>query len=95
MFIKKITKPDRKGKINYTYYRLVHSYKVGSKNRQQTIISLGTLKELDKKHHKLLADRIDSLLSGVNTIQFDTPDIVEELAERFSKKILRELGLPI
>lgn len=94
MFIKKITKPDRKGKINYTYYRLVHSYKVGNKNRQQTIISLGTLKELDKKYHKLLADRIDSLLSGVNTIQFDTPDIVEELAERFSKKIISKGVFP-
>jgi hypothetical protein len=81
MFIKKITKPDRKGETIYTYYRLVHSYKVGSKNRQQTIINLGSLKELDKKYHKLLADSIDSLLSGINVIQFDTPAIVEELAE--------------
>ena len=88
MFIKKITKPDRKGEVTYIYYRLVHSYKVGNKNRQQTIINLGSLKGLDKKYHKLLADRIDGLLSGVNTIQFDTPGIVEELAEKFSKEII-------
>lgn len=94
MFIKKITKPDRKGETSYTYYRLVHSYKVGDKNRQQTIINLGSLKELDKKYHKLLADRIDCLLSGVNTIQFDTPDIVEELAEEFRKKIISKGVFP-
>lgn len=94
MFIKKITKPDRKGEVTYTYYRLVHSYKVGNKNRQQTIINLGSLKGLDKKYHKLLADRIDSLLSGVNTIQFDTPGIVEELAEKFSKEIISKGVFP-
>lgn len=94
MFIKKITKPDRKGKKNYTYYRLVHSYKIGDKNRQQTIINLGSLNGLDKKHHKLLADTIDSLLSGINTIQFDTPSIVDELAETFSKKIISKGVFP-
>lgn len=94
MFIKKITKPDRKGEVTYTYYRLVHSYKVGNKNRQQTILNLGSLKELDKKYHKLLADRIDSMLSGVNMIQFDTPGIVEELAENFSKKIISKGVFP-
>jgi hypothetical protein len=94
MFIKKITKPDRKGEVTYTYYRLVHSYKVGNKNRQQTIINLGSLKGLDKKYHKLLADRIDSLLSGVNTIQFDTPGIVEELAGKFSKEIISKGVFP-
>jgi hypothetical protein len=94
MFIKKITKPDRKGETIYTYYRLVHSYKVGSKNRQQTIINLGSLKELDKKYHKLLADSIDSLLSGINVIQFDTPAIVEELAEKFSKEIINKGVFP-
>jgi hypothetical protein len=94
MFIKKITKPDRKGEINYTYYRLVHSYKIGDKNRQQTIINLGSLNDLDKKYHKLLADTIEGLLSGANSIQFDTPSIVEELAEKFSKKIISKGVFP-
>ncbi|MDA3883956.1 MAG: hypothetical protein PF481_11810, partial [Bacteroidales bacterium] len=41
-----------------------------------------------------MADRIDSLLSGVNTIQFDTPGIVEELAEKFSKEIISKGVFP-
>ena len=46
MFIKKISKPDRTGNKTYTYYRLVHSYKVGNKNRQQTILNLGKLETI-------------------------------------------------
>jgi len=90
MFVKKITKPDRKGNNVYTYYRLVHSYKIGNKIRQQTIINLGRLEGLPKEKHKLLADRIEELLTGLATVLFDIPEDVEKLAQEFTKKIIEK-----
>ncbi len=95
MFLKRITKPDRKGKKTYTYYRLVHSYKIGKKIRQQTIINLGKLDELSKDKHKLLADRIEELLIGSEAVLFDIPNDVEELAKSFTKKIIEKGIFPV
>ncbi len=95
MFLKRITKPDRKGEKVYIYYRLVHSYKIGKKIRQQTIINLGSLDKLPKEKHKLLADRIESLLIGSEAIFFDIPDDVEKLAKEFTKKIIKKGVFPV
>ena len=88
MFIKKITKQDRAGNNAYTYYRLVRSYKVGNKNRQQTICQLGKLETVPKKHHKLLADRIESILLGSNELLFNLPSDIESSAKKFAQKII-------
>ena len=95
MFIKKITKPDRKGKKTYTYYRLVHSYKLGNKHRQQTIINLGTLDGLPTDKHKPLADRIESILTGSGNLFFDIPADVESLAQASAKKIIEKGVFPV
>ena len=95
MFIKKITKPDRKGKKTYTYYRLVHSYKLGNKHRQQTIINLGKLEGLPIDKHKVLADRIEGILTGTTDLFFDIPSGVETLAQAFVKKILGKGVFPV
>ena len=81
MFIKRITKPDRKGEKTYVYYRLVHGYKIGNKSRQQTLINLGSLDGLPRESHKLLADRIESLLTGLSPILFDVSVEIESLAQ--------------
>lgn len=95
MFLKRITKPDRKGKKIYEYYRLVHSYKIGKKIRQQTIINLGKLDGLPKEKHKFLADRIEELLTGSGAVFFDVPNEVEELAKKFTKKIIEKGVFPV
>ncbi|MCD4696771.1 MAG: hypothetical protein K8S16_11080, partial [Bacteroidales bacterium] len=95
MFIKKITKPDRKGKKTYTYYRLVHSYKLGNKHRQQTIINLGKLEELPTDKHKVLADRIEGILTGSMDLFFNIPSEVETLAQAFVKKIIEKGIFPL
>ena len=95
MFLKRITKPDRKGEKIYTYYRLVHSYKIGKKIRQQTIINLGKLENLPKESHKLLADRIEAMLTGSESVFFDTPGDVETLAREFTKKIIEKGIFPV
>lgn len=95
MYLKRITKPDRKGEKIYEYYRLVHSYKIGNKIRQQTIINLGKLEELPKEKHKLLADRIEAMLTGSDSILFDIPDEVEALAQKYTKKIVEKGIFPV
>ncbi len=94
MFIKKITKPDRKGDKAYTYYRLVHSYKLGNKHRQQTIVNLGKLEGLAVDKHKVLADRIEGILTGTGDLFFDVPANVESLARSFAKKIIEKGVFP-
>lgn len=95
MFLKRITKPDRSGNKVYEYYRLVHSYKIGNKIRQQTIINLGKLDELPKEKHKLLADRIETMLTGTDSVLFDIPNDVENLAIKFTKKIIEKGIFPV
>jgi len=90
MFIKKITKPNRTGNKTYTYYRLVHSYKVGVKNRQQTILNLGTLETIPKQKHKLLADRIESIILGERNLLFSLPSEIEEVANAFANRIIEK-----
>ena len=88
MFIRGINKKNKDGSKVYTYYRLSHTYKVGRKVRQQTIINLGKLEGLPKDKHKLLANRIEELLTGTESLFFDMDDDIEKLAEQFTKKII-------
>ena len=90
MFIKKISKPDRKGNNIYTYYRLVRSYKVGNKNRQQTIHQLGKLENIPREKHKLLADRIETILLGSNELLFSLSPEIESVANKFAKEIIEK-----
>jgi len=93
MFVKEIKKQNKNSDKSYTYYRLVHSYKVGNKNRQQIIVGLGKLENIDRQHHKLLADRIEEIITGNSALLF--PDIersseIEETAQFFAEKIIKE-----
>jgi len=89
MFLKKIIKKNKNSDKEYTYYRLVHSYKIGKKIRHQSIISLGSLSGISKENHKLLADRIEELITGnINTLFADNKrdTEIEELAQEFADK---------
>lgn len=91
MFIRAVQKKDKDKEKVYTYYRLTHSYRVGSKTRQMVILNLGTLEGLAKTLHKSLANRVEELITGVSSSLFnDVPPEVEELAQHFSKQISRE-----
>lgn len=92
MFLKKIYKKNKNSDKEYTYYRLVHSYKTGNKIRHQTIISLGSLLGVSKENHKALADRIEEIVSGsTNQLFVDNERYkdIEELAQKFADKILK------
>lgn len=92
MFLKKINKKNKNSDKEYTYYRLVHSYKTGNKIRHQTIMSLGSLSGVSKENHKALADRIEEIISGnSNELFADNQRYkdIEELAREFADKIIK------
>jgi len=93
MFVKQIKKKNRNSDKQYTYYRLVHTYKIGNKVRHQNIISLGGLETLPRERHKALADRIEELVTGNSSSLFPESgqfDDVEPLAGHFAEKIIKE-----
>jgi hypothetical protein len=92
MFLKKINKKNKNSDKEYTYYRLVHSYKIGNKIRHQTIMSLGSLSDVSKENHKALADRIEEIITGLDNSLF--PDYqrfkdIEDIAQKFADNIIK------
>ena len=76
----------------YTYYRLVHSYKIGNKIRHRTVISLGSLSGIPKEKHKELADRIEELITGNSNQLFvdnEKYKAIETVAQKFADKIIK------
>lgn len=89
MFIKTVPKKDKgTGKI-YRYYRLCQSYRQGNSVRHRNILSLGTLDELSHyQDYKDLADRIEQLITGNQSLFGCANPVVEQLAQSFSKLII-------
>ncbi|MDR2764528.1 MAG: hypothetical protein LBB90_05800, partial [Tannerella sp.] len=90
MFIKKIDKSNpKKGKVYFTY-RLCESYRIDNKVRHRSILNLGKLEDVPPEYHKLLCDRIEQKLKGINLLFTNIPDVVEKNAEYYYRRILRE-----
>jgi hypothetical protein len=92
MYIRRVEKKNGHSGKTYSYYRLVHGYKIGDKVRQQTLLNLGKLEELPVSQHKMLADRIEMLLTGTTTLFSPENKTVDKLAQRFVAEI-RSKGL--
>lgn len=87
MYIRRIEKKNKNSEKTYTYYRLVHGYKVGSKVRQQTLLNMGKLEGCAPEKHKALADRIETLLTGAGSLFHHTDRPIEALARKFVSEI--------
>lgn len=90
MYVRKVTKKNNKPGKSYQYYRLIHAYRIGDKTRQKVVLNLGKLEELSPDKHKLLADRIEELLTGASALFSNTDPQIEKLARHFSQKIIKE-----
>lgn len=95
MFIKEIKKKNKNSDKVYIYYRLVHTYKVGKKSRHQNVLNLGKLKGLPKESHKMLANRIEEILTGTVSLFLDIPEDIERSAQGFSQEIVRKEVFPV
>jgi hypothetical protein len=95
MFIRAVQKKDKRKLNSYTYYRLTHSYRIGTKTRQIVVLNLGKLEGLEKSLHKHLANRIEELVTGKeNLFALDIHSDIEPLAQKFAKKISLEKIFP-
>ena len=90
MFIKTIVKTDKKSGKRYDYYRLCESYRLNGKPRHRTIISLGGLEDLSSKEdRKLLADSIESMLTGaINLFDNQENPRISKYTQEFYNKIV-------
>lgn len=95
MYIREVKKNNKNSDKVYIYYRLVHGYKLGNKVRQQTLLNLGKLDELDRSQHKTLADKIEMLLTGQNSIFSIENPIIDTLANKFVAQIKEKNIFPI
>jgi len=62
---------------------------VGNKTRQIVLLDLGRLEDIPFTKHKLLADRIEQLLTGSFSMFGNDDEQIEKLARKFSKKIIQ------
>lgn len=91
MFIRAVQKKDKSKMKTYTYYRLTHTYRIGNKIRQTVLLNLGKLETISKKDHKLLANRIEEIITGAENSLFPiVSKEIEELAQSFAKQISKE-----
>ncbi|HUX57433.1 MAG TPA: IS1634 family transposase [Bacteroidales bacterium] len=95
MFIRAVDKKNKKEGKAYRYYRLIHSYRVGDKTRQQVLLNLGSLEELPREKHKLLADKIEELITGTRSMFQNTDKQIDVLAKRFSSEIIKKRLFPL
>jgi hypothetical protein len=87
MFIKEISKKNKGYDKEFTYHRLMESYRTGKGPRQRTILNLGAL-DLPKEQWKLLADRIEAKVQGQKSL-FGTDTHIEELATHYANLIIQ------
>lgn len=99
MFLKSAEIKEKNTGKTYRYYKLCESYRIGNKTRHQTVLFLGKIEEIEtNEERKLLADRIEQLLSGGQTLfSSATPDHIEKLARHYYAQIKRKglTSLPI
>ena len=90
MFIKKIDKSSKKTGKNYFTYRLCESYRIDNKVRHRNILNIGKLDDIRKEEFKLLCDRIEQKVRGINTLFSNFSETIEKEAEFIYRRILNE-----
>ena len=93
MFIKKALKTDPKTGKAYSAYHLVESIRTEKGPRQRTLLYMGAEIDLPEGEHKLLAQRIESIVKGEHPL-LPYPEKVEKLAQTFASQLIHRLSNP-
>jgi transposase len=93
MYIKKTFKKDSKTKKTYSAFHLVESIRTDRGPRQRVLLYMGTEIKLPDEQHKLLAECIENIVKGIQSL-FPYPEDVEKLARVFASQIVRRLSKP-
>ena len=90
MFIKEIKKKNKGYEKIFTSHRLMESYRTEKGPRQRTVLNLGRL-EIPEEQFKLLADRIEALISvQPSFLPPEIPEEIEVLAHHYAQKIVHK-----
>lgn len=90
MYIRQVKQANKKTGQVYVTHRLVEAYRnQDGKVRQQGLLNLGSCFPIEKKHWKLLADRIEEICCGQKNI-FELDVTIEKEAARIAKLITKK-----
>jgi transposase len=93
MYIRKTAKTDPKTGILYTAYHLVESVRTERGPRQRVLLYMGSQIDLPEEDHKLLAQRIEEIITGQPSL-IPYPEPIERLAEFYAAQVIRRLAEP-
>lgn len=93
MFIKKTSKTDSKSGKKYAAYHLVESVRTEKGPRQRTLLYMGAELHLSEGDQKLLAQRIEEIIAGGQSL-FPYAQDVEVLAQNYASQLIRRLSTP-
>lgn len=88
MFIREVTHKDKKNNVEYCTYKIVESVRRERGPRQRTLLNLGADFKLPKEQWKDLANRVEDIIYGQESL-FDYPRQIETLARKYARKIIR------
>ena len=91
MFIRKTKKLDPKTKKPYYNFQLIESIRTERGPRQRILLNLGADVGLDPQECKLLANRIEMIVTGEETFLLPSEKI-ENLAQKYASRLIRNLS---
>ena len=93
MYIKKSKKIDPRTKKLYFAYTLIESVRTEKGPRQRILLYMGTDLSLADGEHKILAERIEEILTGQQSF-FQYPPEIERLAQYYTSQLIHRLSKP-
>jgi transposase len=91
MYIKKTIKTDPTSKKKYSTFHLVESTRTERGPRQRVLLYMGSEITLPEGQHKLLAQRIEQIIQGVECL-LPYPEDVEKLAQTYASQVIHRLS---
>lgn len=92
MFIRKTLKKDVTSRKEYFSYQLVESIRTERGPRQIILLNLGSNFDLSDVDRKLLANRIEELLSEASSF-LTYPQHIEQLAKQYARQVIRSKAI--
>lgn len=93
MYIRQTFKVDRKSGKTYSAFHLVESTRTIKGPRQRALLYMGAEIDLPKEQHTILAQCIEEILTGVQSL-FSYPEEIAKLAQFYASQIVRRLSEP-
>lgn len=92
MYIRQTTHKNKLNGKSYATYKLIHGYRnAQGKVRQETLLNLGSSFTVPESQWKLLADKIEQLVSGKNGLfEIELPKTLESKARSLSKQVIKK-----